>query len=251
MPFPEFSLLQIALITLAFFLGGAVKGTVGVGMKIVVLGVLAAFIHLPVAIALMVVPSVITNIWQIFSEKGVGTVLRRIWPLLAMLCIGAWFGTAILAGADTRYLTALLGLLLCLYAAYGLYTPRLHSPGRHEPWLTPAVGTVNGLLTGMTGIDMMPGVPYMAALGFTRDQMMQGMGLLFLVASVAVGVGLGGHGLMDLGLGVASTLATLPAVAGFMAGAAVRRHLSDDRFRQILLVAIFVLGLYILVRSLT
>lgn len=245
-----FDLPALLLIALAFFLGGAVKGTVGVGMKIVVLGVLAAFIDLHVAIALLVVPSVVTNIWQIFSVPGLAATLRRFWPLLAMLCVGIWFGTGILAGGDTRALTGLLGLLLCLYALYGLLLPRLPSPRHHERWMTPVVGGANGLLTGMTGIDMMPSVPYMVALGLRPDQLIQAMGLLFLVASLAVGAAFSGHGLMTRDLALASTLATLPAVAGFFAGAGVRRFLSEARFRQALLSALLVLGLYILARAL-
>ncbi len=76
------------------------------------------------------------------------------------------------------------------------------------------------------------------------------MGVLFLASTVALAVALSGHGRLDVDVGTVSALATVPAVLGMVFGARIRRQLSEQRFRQVLLVALLLLGIYIAVRAL-
>ncbi|MFB3102699.1 MAG: TSUP family transporter, partial [Alphaproteobacteria bacterium] len=112
------------------------------------------------------------------------------------------------------------------------------------------LGAISGVLTGLTGTFFMPGVPYFQALGFSRDIMVQAMGVLFLVSTASLAVALGGHGRLDTEIGAVSALATVPALLGMVLGARLRRRLSEQRFQQALLAALLLLGSYIAVRSL-
>ena len=53
MPLVELSPFQYGFAFFAFFLGGLVKGTIGIGMKAIILGLIATVIELPVAIAIL------------------------------------------------------------------------------------------------------------------------------------------------------------------------------------------------------
>lgn len=245
MPLLDLTLFQLAFAVFALFLGGVVKGTVGLGMKVVVLGLLATIIELPVAIAIIILPAVATNIWQVFGGPPLLETLRRTWSLFVMFCVGVWFGTDILAASNPAYLAAALGVLLVVYAIYALTAPRIPSPGRHESWMSPAFGGVTGIFGGMTGSDVIPGVPYMQAMGLSRDMLIQAMGILFLLGSTMIAISFAYRGLLTAEIGTASALGTLPTLAGYYFGAKIRSRIPEERFRKLLLAALLLLGLYI------
>ena len=89
----------LLLVAAAFLAGGLVKGLIGTGLPTVGLALLAATLGLKVAMPLIVVPALVTNIWQATSGGAFVALLRRLWPLLAMLCIGAWFGAGVPASS--------------------------------------------------------------------------------------------------------------------------------------------------------
>src|SRR3546814_14310517 len=61
-----------------FILGGAVNGVVGFGLPTVSLALLTVAFGLPQAMALMLAPAFVSNVWQAFSGGGTLGVLRRI-----------------------------------------------------------------------------------------------------------------------------------------------------------------------------
>lgn len=249
MPLVELSPFQYGFAFFAFFLGGLVKGTVGIGMKAIILGLMATVVELPVAIALLIVPGIAANAWQVFGEPGFLHTIRRIWTVLLACYIGVWMGAEILVVADTRLLTIGLGILLALFAVYALLTPQIPSPGRHERWMSPIFGGINGVAAGMTGSDVIPGVPYLQSLGLKRDMLVQAMGLLFLTASLAITLAFQQKGLLNEKLAASSVLFTVPALGGYFIGAKVRQRIPEARFRLVLLFSLLLLGLYIVIRN--
>jgi uncharacterized protein len=245
----ELSPFQYAFAFFALFLGGLVKGTVGIGMKAISLGLLATVVPLPVAIALLIVPGITANAWQVLGGGALIASFKRIWTLLLACCVGVWLGAGILVIADTRLLTIGLGVLLGTYAAYALLAPKIPSPRHREVWMSPIFGALNGLAAGMTGSDVIPGVPYLQALGLTRDALVQAMGLLFLTASFAIALAFQQKGLLDARLAVSSVLSTIPALSGYYLGEKVRKRLPEAQFRKVLLFSLLLLGLYIVIRN--
>ena len=77
MPFLDLGSFALALAGFALFLGCVLKGTVGLGMKVVVLDLFAPIVELPVAIAIIILPTVATNIWQVFGGPPLRETLRR------------------------------------------------------------------------------------------------------------------------------------------------------------------------------
>ncbi|AXS42757.1 sulfite exporter TauE/SafE family protein [Breoghania sp. L-A4] len=228
-----------------FVLAGFVKGVVGLGLPTVSLGILTAVIGLPQAMALMIVPAFLTNVWQAMAGGGAHLVLRRIRLFLLLATLTVWIGALALTRMDLNVLAGLLGALLILYALTSLAGLRITVPKRHEPWLGPLTGAVNGVLTGMTGAYAVPGVMYLQGLGLTRDQFIQAMGMLFLGSTVALGLALGASGIVPPGVGIYSVLAVIPALSGVWLGQRVRRRLSEAQFRRLFFLAILGLGGYI------
>ena len=176
------------------------------------------------AIAIIILPAVTTNIWQVFGGPPLRETLRRTWSLFVMFCVGIWFGTEILAASNPAHLAdRALGVLLVVYAAYALFTPRIPSPGRHETWMSPVIGGLTGIFGGMTGSDVIPGVPYMQSLGLSRDMLIQAMGILFLLGSTMIAVAFAYQGLLTTEIGFASAIGSLPTLGGYYFGAKIRQ----------------------------
>ncbi|MCP5149634.1 MAG: sulfite exporter TauE/SafE family protein [Ectothiorhodospiraceae bacterium] len=238
----------LAAVVATFLAAGIVKGVVGMGLPTVSLAVLVVVLDLPSAMALLVVPSFVTNLWQATSGGQFSTALRRIWPFLAAATVTVWLGALALSRIDTAALSTLLGVLLVVYAGTGLAGVRLRVPSRHECWVGPVLGSVNGILTGMTGSFVFPGVPYLQGIGLPRDVLVQAMGMLFTLSTVALAVALRGAGLLSAELGLLSAVGLVPAVAGMVVGQRIRRRLSETAFRRALMVSLAVLGAYIVLR---
>lgn len=236
----------IAAIAATFLLAGMVKGVIGLGLPTVSLGLLTAVLDLPTAMALLIVPSFATNLWQAAIGGHAGAILGRIWPFLLMAFATVWLGAMTLARVDLALLSALLGVLLVCYAATGLAGLRLAIPARHESWAGALLGGANGVLTGMTGSFVVPGVMYLQALGLPRDALIQAMGILFTGSTLALAAALRGNDLLNLAQGAVSAAALIPAALGMLAGQRIRRRLSEARFRRIFFLAILVLGAYII-----
>lgn len=241
------SIETLALLTAVFLLAGCVKGIVGLGLPTVSLALMTIPFGLPTAMALLLFPSLVTNIWQAFAGGGVGKVVARTWGLLLPAGLFIPLGALVLRGGDLRLLTALLGCLLLLYAGLGLLKVRLAIGPRQRRWAAPLCGIANGLLTGMTGSFVVPGVLYLQSIGLERDRLIQAMGLLFTLSTLGLGVSLGGLDLLSPDLALLSAVAVLPALLGMALGQALRRRISEALFRKLLFSSLLVLGVGLIV----
>ncbi|WP_420403459.1 sulfite exporter TauE/SafE family protein [Nisaea sp.] len=235
----------LAAITGTFLLAGSVKGVIGLGLPTVTLGLMTLLLDLPSAMALLVVPSLATNIWQASVGGNARAIFSRIWPFLVAATVTVWIGALALSRVDLSYLSGLLGLLLVAYAASGLAGFRLTLSPESARRSGPLFGAVNGVLTGMTGSFMVPGVLYLQALGLSRDMLVQAMGMLFTLSTAALALALGQSNLVSAELGMVSALGLLPAILGMVLGQKIRGRLSEELFRSVFLIGVLLLGLYI------
>ena len=238
-----------AAIIATFLLAGTVKGVIGLGLPSVSLGLLTVAADLPTAMALLLVPSFVTNLWQAAVGGKAGAIIRRIWPFLLMATFTVWLGARALTQIDLHYLSALLGVLLAAYAAFSLAGVRLSFSPRNETWAGPLLGLANGILTGMTGSFVVPGVMFLQALGLPRDMLIQAMGMLFTASTVALAVALQSNNMLTAENGWFSLAGLAPALVGMVIGQRIRASLPEQTFRRVFFCALLVLGLYILSAS--
>ena len=239
----------LILVGLTFLLAGSIKGVIGLGLPTVSLSVLTATLGLHPAMALLIIPSFVTNFWQGVGGGHAREILGRIWPLLVFATVTVWIGAKALARVDVSLLSALLGILIAIYSIVNLIHPNVTIPPRWEKLVGSEVGTVNGVLTGMTGSFVFPSVLYLQAIRLPRDVFVQAMGILFTASTVALGISLGKHNLLTTELGAVSAASVVPAVIGMLLGQRLRRQMSEVMFRRSFFLALLALGLYISARS--
>lgn len=241
------NLLDPALLTAVvavFVLAGVVKGVVGLGLPTISMALLALVMAPAQAAALLIVPSLITNLWQARPWATLRMVLRRIAGMQAGVCVGTVAGALWLGPPSGEWAGICLGLALVAYAAWGLFgsPPRVSS--RHEQVIGIAAGAVTGVITAATGVFVIPAVPYLQALNLDKDALIQAMGISFTVSTVALAAGLGLNGSYSAGAASASMLLLLPALAGMALGQRLRNRLSARTFKLCFMVSLALLGAY-------
>jgi len=241
---------MLAIVALALFVGGTAKGVVGFGIQIVALAVLTLALDLLTAMAVLLIPTIATNVWQAWAGRDALVLLRRLWPFLLAVVLAVFAGALALTRVELPLLTAMLGVVTLVYALAGLAGFRLQLPARAEPWLAPLFGAANGLITGMTGASVIPGTLYLQALGLPRDRLVQAMGMLYLVSAATLALAMQVNGLLNVELGVLSLFAVVPALAGMFAGQRIRRAISETWFRRIFYLGLLGLGARLLTASL-
>jgi uncharacterized membrane protein YfcA len=242
--------LVLSLLVLAtFFLAGTVKGVIGLGLPTVSMGLLGLAMAPTQAAALLVVPSMLTNLWQLAAGGNLRPLLVRLWPMLLAVIAGTALGAQWLGMSRTNWVGHALGGALLLYALFGLLAPTLRVRASHEPWLGPLCGLLTGIVTAGTGIFVIPAVPYLQALGLGRDELIQALGLSFTVSTLALAGGLLWHQQLGGTELSASVLVLLPTLLGMLAGQWLRQRISPVLFKRIFFIGLALLGGHLLVNG--
>jgi uncharacterized protein len=241
---------EILGVALSFVLAGAVKGITGMGLPTVAMGLLGLVMAPAEAAAYLIIPSAVTNLWQYLTGPHRLPLARRSWSMLVMIGGSTWAAAGLIAGSRAAYATVALGAALLIYAGVGLANVRLSVSKKSEVWLAPLVGAATGIVTGATGVFVIPAVPYLQALGLEKDDLVQTLGLSFSVSTFALAAGLASHGAFHVASVSASALCTLPALVGMAVGQTLRAKANPATFRLVFLIGLLVLGGDLIARSL-
>ncbi|WP_213288883.1 sulfite exporter TauE/SafE family protein [Bradyrhizobium sp. sGM-13] len=235
----------LILIAAAFLLAGFIKGVIGLGLPTVSMGLLAVTMPPAQAIAIMIVPAIVTNIWQTFSGPYLRDIMRRLWPLMAGTVAGIWLNAGLLTGPYAPYGTVVLGTLLVIYAILGLSKLHFKVARRDERWIGGIVGLITGVVSAATGVQVIPSMPYLQAIGMEKDELVQALGVFFTVATVALAFNLTTAGLLTAATALPGAVAMVASFTGMFIGQAVRNRMQPDVFRRWFLIAMILLGLYL------
>lgn len=235
----------ITIILVTFFIAGTVKGTIGLGLPTTSLILLTLSINLPSAMALLLVPSLITNIWQAFTGGHGLEIIKRFWLFFLLSTLLVWPGAIILSVISIKYLSGLLGLLLILYASFSLGKMRYSINSSHEKAFGIGAGIINGSVTGMTGSFIFPGVLFLNSVDLPKEKLFQAMGILFTLSTISLAFALNQVNLLNPKQATWSAIATIPAILGMLSGRQLRKNISEKLFQTIFLVTIFIIGSYL------
>ena len=153
------SLPDIAILIAVFVLAGLVKGAIGLGLPTIAMGLLGAWFPPATAAAILILPALLTNVWQMTAGPDLVAIVRRHFMMYLFAVLGTLLSIGIITNANTRVATALLGITLVSYAIVGLSGWRFVIRGKSEFWLGQIVGLVSGILNGATGVFVIPSAP--------------------------------------------------------------------------------------------
>ena len=208
----------------------------------IAMGLLGALMAPNQAAAILVVPALLTNVWQMWDGPALKILLRRLWPMLVCALLGTLPAAGILTKADVRLTTALIGGVLMVYALISLIGVHFKVSRRTEPLLGPLIGLTTGLINGATGIFVVPGVPYVQALNLGKEELVQALAISAFVSTVALALGLGLNSGLGGAMAAPAMIALVAAFVGMRIGKALRSRLSVAAFRRWVLVGLLLLG---------
>lgn len=233
--------LQVVAVGLVFVAAGAVKGVTGMGLPTVAMSLLGLWMTPAQAAALLVVPSMATNVAQCRGPhlRKLTAVLWPAWLAMAAVTVALPVPASAAAAMMAQ---RLLGAVLVLYGLWGLWRPRLPALGPRARWVGLAVGGATGAVTAATAVFVLPLVPFLQALRLDKDAMIQALGLSFTAATLALALRLqasGSHALIT----TEAVLALGAATAGLWLGSRVRARISAAAFQRALFVVFIALGI--------
>lgn len=235
------------LVMMTFLLAGTVKGMIGLGLPTVAMGMLGLAIAPAQAAALLIIPSIVTNTWQLAAGGQMRELIKRLWPMQVGILLGTGLGVLWLSVDSGGWAVRALGAALLLYALVGLFLPALRVQASAERWAGPICGLITGIITSATGVFVIPAVPYLQALSLNKNQLVQALGLSFSVSTLALAAGLYWRGALGGGELNASVLALLPAMLGMWLGQCLRQRISAALFKRVFFVGMAVLGAHLLI----
>lgn len=238
---------MFGLVVIIFAIAGMIKGMIGLGLPAVSMGLLSIVMSPMQAAALLVVPSMITNIWQLWAEGQVLSLIQRFWPMLLGIVVGSLWSIFPTLAAQNFQSKILLGAMLALYGIYGLFIKNILNLQAYELWFSPIVGYFGGAMMIATGVVVIPIVPYLQSLQLKRDDLVQALGLAFTVSTLCLALFLFQHNSNALSHDYLwSSFAVLPALMGMWLGMKIRYRISEQKFRQTFFIGLIALGSYMM-----
>jgi hypothetical protein len=234
---------------LAVLVAAFVKGAVAFGFPLVATPLLALVFDVKTAVAVSILPNIVMDGVQLVRRGDPRPVLRRFGLLVVASIVGMWLGTHLLAVLPARLATLVLGAFVLAFAAVGASGVALRVPAGWEPWLSPPVGLVAGVLGGITNVPGTPIVLYFVALGLDKHDFVRGIALTFIVAKLVQLAAVAWYGFLDLGLLGVSMAFTAVALAGFAGGLRLQDRLPARAFNRAVLGFLVAVGVWLVVRS--
>jgi len=238
----------IALVFTGLAVAGVIKGATGLGYASSALPFLVYAVGLKAAIGLVLLPAMITNVAVALGNGYLQETWRAFSRLYVAMLPGIAVGYALLHSADVRVAVLCLGVSVVVYSLFSLSHPDWHLDGSVAARLQLPAGFVNGVLTGLTGSQVMPLVPYMMAVGLDGSRTVQAINLGVLIASAVLLATLAVAGSLSTPLLTVSALSCLPALGGVEIGRRVRTLIPERAVRRAILVVLLFSGFGMLVR---
>lgn len=229
----------LALIGAALLVAAIVKGALGIGFPAVAMSLLPLFLPPAVAVSILALPIVVTNVQQVFTAPGWPAVIRRFWPSGLTIVVVTFFVSQYLESASAPVMEVVVGVSLILFAVAALFSIRL--PVTDSLGWQIGVGAASGIIGGLSAVKS-PVMIYSAALELPRDTFVGTAGFLFLCGGIGLLSGLATTTLIDGTALLVSVGATVAALIGFQLGALIRHRLSLAMFRKVLLWSMLLIG---------
>ena len=238
----------LALGALVFVFGGVVKGTLGVGLPLVVVPLLSLGLPATQAIALVMMSVLASNLWQAFEGGLSWPGVRRFAPLIAALLLTTLITVPLTLNLPEATLRALLAGVVLLAVVLMALPLDLSMAPRHEGWWSAAVGALSGVLGGVSSLTGPIIITYLMSLRLPREVFVGTISVIYLAGALPLYGSMAAHGRIGLDDTMLSVAALLPMALGLQLGRRVRGRLSETWFRRLLFAFLVAVALLLLLR---
>ena len=237
----EGNLQTVIGVATAMMFGGFCKGASGISLALISVSLAAIFVDISIAVALMTVPVLIANIWQVGSNKFTSEVWNFHWPLYLAITPGVGIGAKVLTSVDPFLVSGIVGIIVISFAIL-IYTQpkwKLSTPTARR--FSVPTGFIGGLVGGISGF-LPPVLMYMVALKLPKEKFIAAIGIAYLTGVLALMVFLATYNFLTWQIILWSALAALPMFAGQLAGHKARQRIAEKPFHLMVLILMLLSG---------
>jgi|TARA_B110000240_G_scaffold69711_1_gene79325 uncharacterized membrane protein YfcA len=236
----------IIAILIAFALGGILKGATGAGAPIITIPVIAAFYDVRVAVVIMVIPNLLTNIGQLYQFRK--TIMPRFFTVSFALGggLGALLGTILLANLSIKTLTLAVAFIILIYISLKLIIPTWKLNYTKAKKLVFLMGAGGGVLQGAAGLSAPISLTFLNSMKLERNQFIPTISVYFGVMSLFQMPALYFYKFLNIETLIISCLSTIVLMLFMPLGSWIAKSISKETFDKLILILLSFIALRII-----
>ena len=244
-----FETITFAVILCSVFFGGIVKGSVGIGMSMFSVPLIAFILPPTKAMMLLCFPVIVTNFIQMDFKRGISNY--RFFPMFMTLFLGIIIGGKLILSLNLNTISIIIALTIIIFTLFNFL-------GLNLKWLKPKyeriisifIGFFSGILGGVSTFYAPPIITFLVSLNLAKENFIRTTATMYFLASIPLYSSLIFHGLGNFYDLLVSLIITAPALLGQYLGTKIRVRLSNEIFRKTILVILIIIGFSLLIKNL-
>lgn len=242
--------LDYFFILLAYVVAASIKGLTGIGFSTSCLPIMALRLDLTVAIPLVIIPSIVSNIAVMVQAGRFCEAVKRFWPLYLASVPGLLLGLTLLVAIQVATAKAILGLVLIVYAGWALANKPASLSDKSERLLKAPAGFVTGFVNGLTGSQVMPSLPYLLSLNLPKNDFVQTINISFTLSSLVMMLGMNRLGYLPPNTLLLAVAGLVPVLLTLHFAGKLQKRLSGESYRKLVLGFLLFMGVTLLLKLL-
>ena len=231
----------ITLIILgAFFFAGIIKGFLGIGLPPAAMVMLTLVIETPIAISLLTLPIIFTNLFQYLGCESRVEIAKKYWLFGVSIMVSIFFTSLFIMSFPKSIISVTIGFAMVSFSLTQMFGAKI-SVGASSIWHL-AIGIFAGVLGGLSSIWSPPVAMYLLARNISKAEFIGVTGFLFLAGSIPLAIGLTFAGVLTIDTVLQSLMGLIVVLCGFWVGNWLCGYVQQDLFRRIVLWAFLIMG---------
>ena len=236
------------IIILAVLAGGLIKGTIGFGMPMVALPLIAFIIPATTAMILLCAPILLTNFLQMKIKEGISSY--RFLPMIICLIIGLIIGARLILEINLNTITQIIAVSIIFAALVNCIGFKIENINKiKERIITSIIGFGSGILGGLSTFYGPPMLAYLVAADLPKEKFVRTVSTIYFIGSFPLYGSLIYYGFatkLDL---MMSLFLIIPAFISQQIGAKIRNKINQKQFRVCILVTLIILGISLFIKT--
>ena len=240
---------NLVLIVFAVFLGGIVKGSVGIGMSMFSVPIIALILPPTKAMMLLCFPVIFTNFLQMDIKKGVGSF--RFLPMFLALFLGLLIGGKLILSLSLNFISISIATVIIIFTSLNFFGINLKNLKKaNEKILSVIIGFFSGILGGLTTFYAPPIITFLISINLDKEFFIRTTATMYFFASIPLYSSMVYHGLGNYYDLTISLILVIPAIIGQFFGSKVRKKMSNEIFQKLVLIILIIIGFTLLIKNL-
>ena len=239
----------VIVIILAVMAGGLIKGTIGFGMPMVALPLIAFAVPVTTAMVLLCAPIFLTNFLQMKLKQGISSY--RFLPMFLFLVVGLIIGARLILEINLNTITQIIAILIIFAAVINCFGFKINNNinKKNEKIITSFIGFGSGILGGLSTVYGPPMLAYLVAVDLPKEKFVRTVSTMYFIGSFPLYGSLIYYGFATKQDLIMSLILIIPALIAQQIGTKIRDKINQKQFRNCILVTLVILGIMLFIKT--